>query len=79
MITVASRSTCEWETSSPGPSPLSRWRVGAKKTLANSRSRVSKNIGDFDCFKMAVGSRLVNFVVTNFVDEVGEWVFLDGS
>ena len=27
-------------TSSPGPSPLSRWRVGAqKKTLANSRSR----------------------------------------
>ena len=44
-------------TSSPGPSPLSRWRVGAKK-------RVSKNIGDFDCFKMATGSRLANFVVT---------------
>ena len=42
-------------TSSPGPSPLSRWRVGAKKTLTKSRSRASKNIGDFDCFKMAIG------------------------
>ena len=37
---------------------------GAKKTLVNSRSRVSKNIGDFDCFKMAAGSRLANFLVT---------------
>ena len=51
-------------TSSPGSSPLSRWQVGVKKTLAKSRSRVSKNIGDFDCFKMASGSRLANFVVT---------------
>ena len=48
-------------TSSPGLFPLSRWRVGAKKKLANSRSRVFKNIGDFDCFKMAAGSRLTNF------------------
>ena len=51
-------------TSSSRPSPLSRWRVGAQKTLANSRSRVSKHIGDFDCFKMVAGSRLANFVVT---------------
>ena len=28
---------------------------GSEKTLANIRSRVSKNIGDFDCFKMAAG------------------------
>ena len=28
---------------------------GLEKTLANSRSRVSKNIGDFDCFKMVAG------------------------
>ena len=28
---------------------------GLGKTLANNRSRVSKNIGDFDCFKLAVG------------------------
>ena len=28
---------------------------GSEKTLANSRSCVSKNIGDFDCFKMAAG------------------------
>ena len=27
----------------------------SEKTLENSESRVSKNIGDFDCFKMAVG------------------------
>ena len=28
---------------------------GLEKTEANSRSRVSKNIGDFDCFKLAAG------------------------
>ena len=28
---------------------------GSEKTLANSWSRVSKSIGDFDCFKMAAG------------------------
>ena len=28
---------------------------GSEKTLANSRSRVSKNIEDFVCFKMAAG------------------------
>ena len=27
----------------------------SEKTLANRRSRVSKNIGDFDCFKSAMG------------------------
>ena len=29
---------------------------GSEKTLANSRSRVSKNIGDFNLFNMAEGS-----------------------
>ena len=28
---------------------------GLEKILANSRSRVSKSIGDFDCFKLAAG------------------------
>ena len=37
-------------TSSPGPRWLSKWRL--VETLANSRSRVSKNIGDFNLFKM---------------------------
>ena len=34
---------------------LSIQNGGPGKTLADSRSRVSKNIGDFDCFKSAVG------------------------
>ena len=28
---------------------------GSENILANSRSRVSKNIGDFDCFKLPAG------------------------
>ena len=40
----------------PCPQGLLGFQNGdSEKTLANSRSRVSKNIGDFDCFKLAVG------------------------
>ena len=35
---------------------------GSEKTLANTRSRVSKNIGDFDCFKMSA-----SFVIGEFM------------
>ena len=39
----------------PPQDPLGGQNGGSEKTLANNRSRVSKNIGDFGCFKMAVG------------------------
>ena len=35
----------------------------SEKALENSSSRVSKNIGDFDCLKMAAG-----FVISLFMD-----------
>ena len=38
-------------TSSPGPSPLSKWRTG------KSKSRVSKKLGDFNYSKWRKGSR----------------------
>ena len=37
---------------------------GSEKTLANSRSRVSKNIGDFNLFNMAEGSVSYSLVNT---------------
>lgn len=42
----------------PGSSRRSKW--WPEKNLANSRSRVSKNIGDFDCFKWQQGLWLAN-------------------
>ena len=39
---------------------LSVQNAGSENTLANSRSRVSKNIGEFDCFKAPAGLRLAN-------------------
>jgi len=38
-------------TSSPRPPQLSKWRL--VEALANSRSRVFSNIGDFNLFKIA--------------------------
>ena len=37
---------------------------GSEKTLANSRSRASKNIGDFNLFNMAEGSVSYSLVKT---------------
>ena len=37
---------------------------GSKETLADSKSRVSKNSGDFDYFKMSVGFVIGEFKVT---------------
>ena len=44
-----------YSTSSPGPSPLSRWRVGANKPLAKSRSRPPAILKA----EMALGTRLM--------------------
>ena len=37
---------------------------GSEETLANSESRVSKNIGDFECFKLAACFVISLFKVT---------------
>ena len=52
--------------SQPRPLGHLRFQDGgwARRRPWRRAGHVSKNIGDFDCFKMAAGSRLANFVVT---------------
>ena len=60
-VTLLTNCSLTWVTVTTNylqPRPQGLLRVqnaGSEKTMANIRSRISRNVGDFDCFKIAAG------------------------